>query len=147
MAAGTASSTQIANDSMENARRKICDLNQNVKIFHENMRSVMTAKQELLRSSDLADYEVITITETWLNAGHKNNEFISSKYRTFRKDRCDTNINAERGGGVLVAVRMDIDCEQFYVDEMCNLESICVKFPLNNNLLPIHPTKRKHRSI
>lgn len=102
------------------------------------MRSVMTKKQELLRVSDLVDYDVLTITETWLHAGHKNNEFISSKYRVFRKDRCDTNINAERGGGVLIAVRTDIDCEPFSIDCMVNLESICVKFPLNKGYLYIY---------
>lgn len=75
------------------------------------MRSVMSVKRDLTLSTDTADYDIISITETWLNAGHNNNEFFSSKYRVFRKDRCDSSIGTDRGGGVLIAVRMEIDCE------------------------------------
>lgn len=102
------------------------------------MRSVMSVKQVLTRSTNLVDYYVVTITETWLNAGHKDNEFISSKYRVYRKDRCFSSIGTDKGGGVLIAVKSDIDCEQFASDEMTDLEAVCVRFPLDKGNLFIY---------
>lgn len=98
------------------------------------MRSIMSVKDELLRSTTLTDYDVITITETWLNEGHNNNEYISNKYQVFRKDRHQTNINAKRGGGILIAVLMEIDCEEHTIPEMKDLEAVCVRFPLKRDI-------------
>lgn len=104
------------------------------------MRSVVKEKikNELIRSTSLTDYDIITFTETWLKPSHHNNEFISDKYRIFRKDRSESNIEAERGGGVLIAVKDNIDCDVHSIPEMSELESICVKFPLKRGNLLIY---------
>lgn len=56
-----------------------------------------------------------------------NNEFISDFYNVFRKDREESLIDADRGGGVLIAVRKDLDCEEYSVPEMKDLEAVCVR--------------------
>lgn len=76
----------------------ICDQNKLATIFHENMRSVLNVKNELIRSTSMVDFDVLTMTETWLNDSHHNNQFMSPMYKVFRKDRLNSNVNASRGG-------------------------------------------------
>lgn len=88
---------------------------------------------ELLLSTNLSDYDIIAIAETWLNPDQKEFEFIDKKYKVFRKDRAFASIAAEIGGGVLIAIRNEIDCEQYITDEMLNLEAVCIKIPTATN--------------
>lgn len=85
------------------------------------MRSVVNKRETLLRSSSAPVYDVIMITETWLNASHHDGEIFSNNYKVFRKDRCNTNVNTTRGGGVLVAIKDTYDCDYFkfpFLDEI-----------------------------
>lgn len=107
-------------------------------IYNENMRSVVNVRKHLLLSSDETDYDVVTITETWLHNGHNNNEFFSEKYNIFRKDRIDSMVGESRGGGVLIAVKNEIDCDEYSIPEMKDLEAICVKIPLQTGNLFIY---------
>lgn len=102
------------------------------------MRSVVNVRNQLVRSTGLKDYEIITFTETWLTKGHFNNEFISCDFRVFRKDRSDSNITAKRGGGVLIAVLNEIDCEEYSTPELNGLEVVCVQFPLSKGKLLVY---------
>lgn len=47
-------------------------------------------------------YDIIALTETWLNDNFLNGEYFPSDYNVFRKDR---QTGQTRGGGVLLAVR------------------------------------------
>lgn len=110
------------------------------------MRSVLNVRKNLLLSTNDMVYDIITITETWLNNFHMNNEFMSDNYNIFRKDRSESSIEEHRGGGVLIAIKKEIDCDEYSIPEMENLESICIKIPLKNGSLFIYclyiqPTK------
>lgn len=61
-----------------------------------------------------------------------NLEFMSDKYNVFRKDRSESAITATRGGGVLIAVKNDMHCEEFSCLEMKKLEAVCVRIPLSS---------------
>ncbi len=50
-----------------------------------------------------ADYDIVAITETWLNSTISSLEFLPYGYDIYRKDRDD-----RIGGGVLLAVRNTI---------------------------------------
>lgn len=102
------------------------------------MRSVINVRKHLLLSTDESDYDVVTITETWLHNGHYNNEFISKKYNIFRKDRINSTVEESRGGGVLIAVKNEIDCAEYHTTEMTGLEAICVKIPLQKGNMFIY---------
>ncbi|XP_055306808.1 uncharacterized protein LOC129571064 [Sitodiplosis mosellana] len=70
---------------------------------------------------------------------------MSPEYKCFRKDRSNSNIECVMGGGVLIAVRKDIDGDEFFMDETKDLEAICVRVSLTNsslylNCLYIQPT-------
>lgn len=86
----------------------------------------------LLEKTSTCDFQIIAITETWLDPTISSSEFLDSKYIAFRSDRVDSNINASKGGGVLIAVRSDIYCEEYCNDKMKPLESICIRIPLQD---------------
>lgn len=78
------------------------------------------------------------MTETWLDHSIKNTEFLSDQYTIFRKDRSDSSINNRLGGGVLLAIRSEIECYEYTNIEMCELEAVCVRLPLSSSNIYIY---------
>lgn len=87
---------------------------------------------ELYLKSFCLHYDIIVLTETWLNESILDSEIFCSEYSIYRCDRNIKNSNCTNGGGVLIAVRAS------YFSQVCELpmfediEIICVKAFLNN---------------
>ena len=92
--------------------------------------------------------DVIVLTETWLSKEHLDNEILpDSKYKIFRKDRSkrshppDPHNNKFRtkGGGVLIAIRTDIDieCEKINVSSKAEMMSVSLKSGNTNYCLTV----------
>lgn len=74
----------------------------NIKISHLNVRSLKN-REHFLQIKDLilnGDYDVFTISETWLNSTVRNGEISVDGYRLVRLDRI-----SKSGGGVCAYVR------------------------------------------
>ena len=75
-------------------------------IYYQNVRSLKN-KLSVLRSEApvLRKFDVISLTETWLNSDVETTELqlSLSDYTVFRRDRC-----GRVGGGVMVAVKTDL---------------------------------------
>lgn len=111
-----------------------------MKIFYENIDGISDHKiRDLAESSSTADYEIIALTETWLNQSVKK-EILDDRYTVYRKDRETTAISqtATRGGGVLIAVRSTIKCELYSNDKMEDLEALCVRIPTSSGLIYVY---------
>lgn len=104
-------------------------------IFHLNVRSVNNKSTDLLLSTNSTDYEVIALTETWLDPSQKESEFLDKKYKSFRKDRSESAVESNRGGGVLFAIKKEIECEAVCTPEMDELEAVGIKIKLSNGYL------------
>lgn len=90
---------------------------------------------DLLVSTSSTDYNIIILTETWLDNTINSLEFISNRYITYRKDREQSSIPNKRGGGVLIAVQPHIISNEYVNIKMKDLESVCVVVPtLNGNI-------------
>lgn len=76
-----------------------------IHVLYQNVRGLRTKlpifKLNLLSSS----FDLVLITESWLNDGVFDHELIESGYTIFRNDRCAKNSNKKDGGGVFVIVR------------------------------------------
>lgn len=96
------------------------------------MRSVNNKSDDLIRSTSAGFYDLIILTETWLRLEQKHKEFMSDKYKSFRKDRKATNISEGHGGGVLIATKCELDAEELVFPEIVDLEAVCVKVALSN---------------
>lgn len=90
------------------------------------MRGLRT-KLFLLRQTFLAcDYDIIVLSETWLNENFLDSEICHSGYMVYRYDRNSKTSKLDRGGGVLIAVRSnlkshlitnpDVSIEQLFVN-------------------------------
>jgi hypothetical protein len=72
-----------------------------------------------------ASFDVLAFTESKLCDGVNSSEIFPSEYFIFRRDRNKKNSNKDSGGGVLIAIKDSLECEEVKSPE--NLEQICVK--------------------
>lgn len=78
------------------------------------------------------DYDLILISETWLNDSISTAEFSFSNRVIFRRDRDRDVTNKTQGNGVLIAVKSGLSATEekiFDPDE----EALCIKLKLKRN--------------
>lgn len=75
------------------------------KTYFQNTRGLRTKTDQLFSSVSLAEFDCISLVETWLSEDIVSSEYFPSDYVVFRSDRrCDLTGHSI-GGGVLVAIR------------------------------------------
>ena len=75
------------------------------------------------------DFDIIALTETWLNSSFYDSElFQHTEFSVFRSDRCYEELNCERGGGVLIAVPSTVQASQVYITRNNGFEDVWVQF-------------------
>ena len=75
--------------------------------------------QDLVYSEN---FDIITVTETWLNDTISNKEILPCCYNIVRRDRT----TEKRGGGVLMALRMGLQYDTITPKDQPNLEIVAV---------------------
>lgn len=73
------------------------------------------------------DYDVLGVTETWLNDSIKDTEILEKGYMIYRRDRV-----GRVGGGVLLAVKSSFPSRR-RIDLETELEMVCVELNLNRS--------------
>lgn len=113
------------------------------KIYYQNVRGLRTKSHNFLSHVTTADYDLICLTESWLNSSFYDREYFDERYVVYRCDRSEKDSGAERGGGVIVAakrsllsLRRDWPCPP-----PAHAECLWVSIPLNN------VNNRLHRSF
>lgn len=74
-------------------------------LFYQNVRGLRTKTNEFYLSTMQESFDLIFITETWLNGNIKDGEIFSDNYNVYRKDRDPILSGKKEGGGVLIGVR------------------------------------------
>ncbi|MCP4458362.1 MAG: hypothetical protein GY816_10125, partial [Cytophagales bacterium] len=85
---------------------------------------------------------IVILTETWLSKEHLDNEILPDGiYKVYRRDRSKRSHPPDpdnpskfrrKGGGVLIAVRTDIDVENGKVDVSSKAEMLSISLKANN---------------
>ena len=101
-------------------------------IYASNVHGLRTKSKDVYRNSATNQFEVYSLTETWLNDEICSSEYFDSSFNVFRKDRYQTGSALKLGGGVLIAVRSHITCSEVFIENSTSIECICVKLSLNN---------------
>lgn len=57
-----------------------------------------------MRNVCLSEYDIISLSETWLSPNVTSSELVFNNYTTYRHDRNSNTSNCSRGGGVLLSV-------------------------------------------
>lgn len=76
----------------------------NMRIYYQNVRGLRTKIDRFSLAVADSDYDVIVLTETWLDDGILSTQLFDGSYAVFRNDRNSRNSRKSRGGGVLIAV-------------------------------------------
>jgi hypothetical protein len=71
-------------------------------VYYKNVRSLTAEQLELCENVCSTDYNIICLTETWLNDLCYDHNLFPDCYIVFRSDRASAN--KTRGGGVLIAL-------------------------------------------
>nr|CAH7720100.1 unnamed protein product [Callosobruchus chinensis] len=74
-------------------------------MYYQNVRGLRTKTNTLLNATYSSTYDLIALSETWLDDSIYDAELINSDYNIFRCDRDFELTNTSRGGGVLLAIR------------------------------------------
>ena len=85
-------------------------------MYYQNVRDFRTKCIEFYISSLVCNYDVIALSETWLNFSINDGELFHSDFTVYRCDRNSLSSVYLRGGGVLISVRTHYPSEQILVD-------------------------------
>ncbi|XP_053955139.1 uncharacterized protein LOC128861205 [Anastrepha ludens] len=80
------------------------------------------------------NYDIICITETWLQPAIHDGEVLDPTYNIYRRDRNQATSGCQRGGGVLIATKRHIQVESIQIKEN-NIEELFIKIKINNDNL------------
>lgn len=94
-------------------------------MYYQNVRGLRTKTHNLYMNALSQDYDILVLSETWLNDSVFDNELLDNRYNVYRRDRQDCLLSKREGGGVLVAVmnkyevlrkpKWEINCEHLWL--------------------------------
>lgn len=94
-----------------------------IKFHYENAGGFGSKAERVKTEFTNIDRDVMGFTESWLNNTHLNSEFFPEDiFQIFRRDRTHKG-----GGGVLIAVRASLNCEQVFFRNHDQIECECIK--------------------
>lgn len=116
----------------------------NLKICHLNVRSLTAHFQEV--KSFVENYDIMAVSETWLNDGVDENSIRIPGFKFFRVDRprCDG-----RGGGIGFYVSTKINCSKLNLNLNINnsIEQIWLNFTIKKTKVIIGCIYRPHGNL
>lgn len=108
-------------------------------LYYQNVRGLRTKVNEFNMGVSESNFDILCLTETWLNNGFFSSELVSEEYTVHRRDRNYTNSHTTRGGGVMLIHRSNMkSLRQLQFESSIELvEDIWVKFELPDGNLYI----------
>lgn len=109
-------------------------------LLYQNVRGLRTKAEEVYASMIGSDFAVFALVETWLSDCHVNEVYFPDIFNIFRSDRDYQDYGPQRGGGVLMAVRNNIQCVRRFDLELMP-EVVWLEFPRpgeNSLLIGVH---------
>lgn len=103
-------------------------------IFYQNVRGLRTKSLDLYNNILLHDYDIILITESWLQSDILDGEICDNRYEILRCDR-NLDVTGKRtGGGVVCCVRREL-CAVSLSDWQYNPHYECICFKISARAL------------
>jgi hypothetical protein len=76
--------------------------------YYQNVRGLRTKLSTFRRGLLLNNYDIISLSETWLTNDFNNCELFDSRYLVWRRNREYDTTGQSKGGGVLLAVNKNL---------------------------------------
>jgi hypothetical protein len=118
----------------------VCITVKELKMYYQNVRGLRSKTHEFLNEINCSNYEVIILTETWLNDGILNEELFDDRYVVYRRDRSSTGFHGNKdGGGVLIAILKSIhSVRNFEFDSICEDIWVTLDLKIENSIKKLH---------
>lgn len=100
-------------------------------IYYQNTRGLRSKLHHLYRNILSEDYDIISITETWLIESILDTEICDNRYEVFRLDRDRSLRGKQDGGGVMVLVRRKLEARARPEWSQAGVECLWVTIPAN----------------
>ena len=101
-------------------------------IYYQNVRGINTKIDVFTRNLALSDYDIFTLSETWLSNNVTDAEFgLCANYQVFRCDRCSIRGTGIRGGGVLIAVKNKFPSRRLHLNNN-SIEQLYIEISINS---------------
>lgn len=97
------------------------------RVNYQNVRGLNSKTKQFYLSCLSCDYDLISLTETWLKKSVFDCELFSSNYVVYRSDRSELNSLKGHGGGVLIAVKSKYQSERLSFTNESEVEIVAVK--------------------
>ena len=101
-----------------------------MKFFYSNVQSLNQKIDDMKHEIHSKNYDIIILTETWLNSNTLNKDLNLKNYTIYRKDR-----EEGKGGGVLNAVKSKLMSKQMSICK--SMEALLVKVKLKKQQINI----------
>ena len=104
----------------------------NLEIYYQNVRGLRTKLNEFYSNVCSNNFNMICLTETWLNTSISDSFLFPNNYTVYRSDRDPLLSNKLRGGGVLIAVDNLLHSKRRHDLELTP-ECLWIELPDRNN--------------
>ena len=120
-------------------------------LYYQNVRGLRTKIDSFFLAASEDEYDVIVLTETWLDDRILSTQLFGNHYTVFRNDRSPQNSSKSRGGGVLIAVSVKLNCRIDPATIHNTLEQLWVTVETQHSVISIGvvyiPPDRKSDSV
>lgn len=108
-------------------------------VYYQNVRGLRTKLNDFCMGVYDNSYDIICLTETWLNDGFFSSELSSDDYSIHRRDRNYASTNTTRGGGVIIMHKTNMKSLRLmqFESSLDLVEDVWVKFELPDGNLYI----------
>lgn len=90
----------------------------NISLYYQNAGGINTKISDIYLNTLDEHYEIILLTETWLQNNIFNAELFNKNYAVIRKDRKLNETNKKTGGGVFIALNKNINYLEKSLDDV-----------------------------
>jgi hypothetical protein len=108
-----------------------------IRIFYHNCSGIRTKIKNLYIDAKSCNFNVLILTESWLNSSFKDEEVLDDNWSIFRNDRDYSSIGLTRGGGVLIAIKNEFRSEFVCASTSPFYESCFIKIITSKNTIYI----------
>ena len=120
-------STDSIDDSLHNMSinwSNLTELQNCFSVVHYNVQSI-ASKLDIIKA-ELCNFDVLTFTETWLDASLSNDDLKINGFDIFRRDR-----TSDRYGGILTYVRSNLISKRRTDLEITEIENLWIEIKVN----------------
>ena len=103
-------------------------------MYYQNVRGLRTKCKDFYLSSTASNFDIIALSETWLNPSFHDHELFHTDFNVYRCDRSTQTSVSSRGRGVLISVKKTFQSEQLHIPSSETFEVVFVKVTLDINL-------------